>query len=266
MDLSCLDTLGVLEIIFPLAYSPLYTSEYFQAAPATQSSLFIEVEKSIQIGVEFWSVDKAATTILFFHGNGETAADYEYTSSLYNACGINLFFADYRGYGASGGKPTVSNMLSDSFTVFLGVRDFLQKEGFSQTLFVMGRSLGSMPAIELAYHYADEIRGLIIESGSANNFRRLCQNLKVNIDRKLFDQDSLFLNKVKIGQIKKPTLIIHSEMDELVPLEEGKELFACSGSPQKRFLIISGAGHNNIMMVDEELYFGAIQKFILASS
>ena len=52
--------------------------------------------------------------ILFFHGNGEVVSDYDEISPFYFKRKINLVVADYRGYGKSGGTPTITDMLSDA--------------------------------------------------------------------------------------------------------------------------------------------------------
>jgi len=58
--------------------------------------------------------DLAAPSILFFHGNGETAGDYDEIAPDYLEKGINFLVADYRGYGLSGGTPSASKMMSDA--------------------------------------------------------------------------------------------------------------------------------------------------------
>lgn len=118
-----------------------------------------------------------------------------------------------------------------------------------------------MPAIELAFHYQDEICGLIIESGAANNLRRLFSYLEAD-KQAIFSEDSLFLNKVKIRQVNKPTLIVHGEYDQIISVEEGEELYGNSGAEDKRILIIPGADHNDIMMINQDLYFDTIEEFV----
>jgi len=130
----------------------------------------------------------------------------------------------------------------------------------------MGRSLGSMPAIELAFNYQDDIRGLIIESGAASNFRRLWNYLRVPEKETILSEESLFLNKVKIRQVHKPTLIIHGEYDQIISVKEGEELYQNSGAQDKRILIIPGADHNDIMLVKQSLYFDTIEEFVKAHS
>jgi len=264
MDLSFLDRPEILEVIFPVVYSPFYSLYYLQSSPSDVPSYSIEVEEGIKIDCGFWVSGKECSSILYFHGNGETVASHDWVAPFYNQRGINLFVADYRGYGSSNGKPTISNMIGDAHTIFKGFNEIIDKEGFKRSLFIMGRSLGSMPAVELAFNYQDDIRGLIIESGTASNFRRLWDYLGITKKVDILSEESLFLNKVKIRQVHKPTLIIHGEYDQIIPIGEGEELYQNSGARDKRLLIIPKADHNDVMMVKQSLYFDTIEKFINA--
>ena len=262
MDLSFLDRPEILETVFPVVYSPLFLLHYLQVPMPDIPTYSIEVEEGIKINCGFWVSGKEYPSILYFHGNGETVASHDWIAPFYNQRGINLFVADYRGYGSSNGKPTISNMISDAHIIFKGFKETIRKEGFKKRVFLMGRSLGSMPAIELAFNYQDEICGLIIESGAANNFRRLWDYLEVPDKETVFSEESLFLNKVKIRQVRKPTLIIHGEYDQIISVEEGEELYQNSGTQDKRILIIPGADHNDVMVVNQSLYFDTIEQFI----
>ena len=262
MDLSLLDRPEILQVIFPVVYSHADLTDYLQFSSSDVPGHFIEVEEGVTIACGFWASGRECPSVLYFHGNGETVGTHQWIAPLYNQRGINLFVSDYRGYGSSDGKPTISNMISDAHTIFRGFKEIIEKEGFKASLFLMGRSLGSVPAIELAFNYQDEIRGLVIESGTANNFRRLWNYLGITEKEAMLSEESLFLNKVKVRQVRKPTLIIHGEYDQIIPVEEGKELYHNSGAQDKRMLIIPGAGHNDIMVVDQNLYFGAIDEFV----
>lgn len=261
-ELSFLDQPEVLEVIFPVVYSPLYSLGYFQFSSSSTPSYSIEVEKGIKINCGFWVSSKKCPTIFYFHGNGETVASYDWIAPFYNGRGINLFVADYRGYGSSDGKPTISNMIGDAHTIFKNFREIIEKEGFERSLFIMGRSLGSMPAIELAFNYQDKIHGLVIESGTANNFRGLWNYLGIAERETILSEESMFLNKVKIRQVYKPTLIIHGEYDQIISVKEGGELYQSSGAQNKRILIIPEADHNDIMIVRQDLYFDTIGEFV----
>lgn len=261
MDLSFLDRPEILQVIFPVVYSPFQLPDFLRSRSASVPACSVEVEEGIRIVCGFWVSGKDRPSILYFHGNGETVDTHEWTAPYYNRRGINLFVSDYRGYGASDGKPTISNMVADASTIFRGFREKLREEGFKDSLFVMGRSLGSVPAVEVALNYQDNIRGLIIESGAANNFRRLWDQPGVSPETAAEGEEIPFLNRVKVRRIRRPTLIIHGDNDEIIPVEEGKELYRSSGSREKRICIVPGAGHNDIM-TNQELYFGTIEEFI----
>ena len=262
MDLSFLDRPEVLQIIFPVAYSPFFLVGYPPSSAINAPTYPIEVERGIRVVCGFWVSGQDCPTILYFHGNGETVPNHDWIAPLYNERGINLFVADYRGYGASNGQPTISNTLTDAHAIFQGFQEIIKKEGFKNSLFVMGRSVGSVPAVELASTYQDELRGLIVESGASNNFRRLWHYLGIATEDALMDEGHPFLNKVKIRQVRKPTLIIHGEYDQIISVTEGQELYVNSGAPDKELMIIPGADHNDILMVASSRYFDAIEKFV----
>ncbi|MEM2924691.1 MAG: alpha/beta hydrolase [Methanocellales archaeon] len=253
IDLSFLDIPEVLEIVFPLAYSNF---NFHFAIP--QPKTYMDIE-DIRIGYGFWIKSKSSPTILYFHGNGETPGDYSEIASFYNQRNINLFVASYRGYGISTGFPTITTLLRDCHLIFQEFKKIIEKREFVKKIFLMGRSLGSIPAIELAYHYQLEFSGIIIESGLANNFRRWHRYLKPRDREFILNEQGEFLNKVKARAIKIPALVIHGECDSIIPCSEGKELYENLASKYKKLLIISGADHNDIM---NELYFNAIEEFI----
>jgi alpha-beta hydrolase superfamily lysophospholipase len=225
----------------------------------------IKVAEGISIGCRFYPAKRVAPSILYFHGNGEIAADYDYVAPLYQERGINLFVADYRGYGRSDGNPGCVSMIADSHPLFKGFVSFLQGQGYGGDLFVMGRSLGSAPAIEVAYHYQDQLKGLIVESGFAGQQNQLARR---GVSR-LFDNPEKvigFGNDLKIRGIRIPTLIIHGERDDLIPAEEGRSLFALSGALEKKSLFVAGAGHNDLLERGLERYMEAVASLTGARS
>ena len=261
MDLSFLDKPEILQVLFPIVYSAFQIPDFLRSRSATLPVHLVEVEEGVTINCGFWVCGKDKPSVFYFHGNGETVYTHEWVAPYYNWRGINLFVVDYRGYGSSGGKPTVSNMVSDSHIIFRSFKEKLAGEGYKNSLFVMGRSLGSVPAIEVALHFQEEICGLIVESGTASNFRRLSNSLEGMGEPGIINDDSPWLNGVKIQHINRPTLIMHGEYDDIIPVEEGQKLYRNSGSGDKKIVIIPGAGHNDIMM-DQDLYFGTLEEFI----
>jgi hypothetical protein len=216
----------------------------------------------VEVGGRFHPAAKDAPVILLFHGNGEIAADYDPIAQLYDEIGISLLVVDYRGYGRSGGRPTASALLDDALEVYRLAEMGLADHGYTYSkLFIMGRSLGSAAAIEIAAQAGKEVSGLIIESGFAHPLA-LIERLGGPSAERLGEDPCGFDNLAKIERVNVPTLIIHGEDDFIIPFEEGQELFRRCKSKEKEFLSIPGAGHNDLLFRDRRGYFGAIKRLV----
>jgi fermentation-respiration switch protein FrsA (DUF1100 family) len=226
-----------------------------------QKDHLIPVEEDVVIGARFHMADKSGCNILFFHGNGEIVADYDDFAPLFNQMGINFLAADYRGYGQSTGRPTVTGMMRDCHVIFDYVQKWLQKNNYPGPLIAMGRSLGSASVLELSFHYQDRLDALIVESGFAHA-GPLLRLLGIDPQTLGFKEEAGFRNIDKIGQFKKPTLIIHAEFDHIIPFSDGKALFEASPSPNKTMLEIPGANHNDIFMRGMNEYMTALQQLL----
>jgi alpha-beta hydrolase superfamily lysophospholipase len=173
---------------------------------------------------------------------------------------MNLVVADYRGYGASGGTPTLTDLVQDARVIFKEVRGELSRRSLRKDLWVMGRSLGSISALELAYQYQKEMEGLIIESGFPSVVRILF-HLGASVQTMGLEKiDRECLERIK--EIFLPTLILHGQRDSLVPLENAREIYQHLGSKEKELLVIPSATHNDIMLVGFKDYFKAIRQFV----
>ncbi len=215
----------------------------------------------MQLGVRLYPAAPGGPHILFFHGNGEIGSDYDTIGPVYNNYGISFLVVDYRGYGESTGLPTASNLLSDSLTAFREVRGWLEGQGRTGLIIIMGRSLGSAPVLEIACCYQDQIAGLILDSAFARTIP-LLKRLGLATNTLGISEMDGFRNFGKIRDIGKPTLIIHGEKDEIIPPEDADILMANSGSLEKQLLVAPGCGHNDILLRCGEAYFQTINRFV----
>ncbi len=259
-EFAVLDCPEILQIIF---YPRRDSSP--QPSVANATARLIPVGEGISISCRFYSADETSPNLLFFHGNGEIASDYDDVAPLFTQMGINFFVADYRGYGLSGGEPTLIDMIKDAHSIFDGFKQMLKQEGYSGNIFVMGRSMGSSSAIELAFNYQDQIKGVIIESGFASLIRILAY---AGIPMEMFGHGEVKVsfNIERIQSVSIPTLIIHGERDELIPLQEGKDLYQNSIAEDKRLLVIPKATHNDIFVIGINEYLDTVKEFITAHS
>jgi len=220
----------------------------------------VPVDDNITVNVRFHMDKNDFPNILFFHGNGEIVSDYDDIAPVYHQNGLNFVAADYRGYGKSTGNPSASNMIKDSHIIFKHFIDWLKKNNFSGPIIVMGRSLGSAPALELAANYSKDISGLIIESGFASTVKLLMRLGIPARDMGLTEQKG-FNNLLKISNFMKPTLIIHAQNDLIIPISDAENLQSYCGARSKQFQMVPGADHNSIMMVAGKQYFELIKAF-----
>ncbi len=237
-----------------------YPRRWDAPAPAGAEDFMVPVEGDIAVGCRCYEGKPGAPWILLFHGNGEIAADYDQIAPFYHREGINLVVADYRGYGRSGGKPTFAAMIGDAPQIFEAVRERLGERGLQEELFVMGRSLGSISALELAAQHPGIIPGLIIESGFIS-VTGLINHLglpSMGLDLDSIERES----RNKAARINIPALIIHGRSDSLVPYSQAEDLYRSLGGESKRLLPIPGADHNDVIFYDRERYFSAIAAFV----
>lgn len=221
----------------------------------------IPVAEGVSIGGRFHQAQGDGPTILFFHGNGEIVADYDQLAPLINELGAHFLPVDYRGYGRSSGTPTVTAMMHDCHPIFSFVRSYLQDKGLTGPLVVMGRSLGSAPGLEVARSYPDQVAGLVIESGFAH-LMPLLDLLGVDVEMLHITERSGLGNLDSMTSITCPTLIIHAELDHIIPYAEGETLFAACSAQNKRLVRIPGANHNDILARGLSMYMSALKDFL----
>ncbi|MBF0224926.1 MAG: alpha/beta hydrolase [Desulfobacterales bacterium] len=218
----------------------------------------IKIEDGIHINSKLHTKNINWPTILFFHGNGEIVSEYDGIRFIYFENKINFWVVDYRGYGHSEGKPLCSKMISDSNIIFEFAKNWLIQNKYKGPLLIMGRSLGSASALEIAYRYDNQLDGIIIESGFAYTLPLLkLMGAKIND----LSEENGFKNIEKIKAIKKPVLIIHAENDNIIPLNDAQTLFNACQSSWKKLVIIPKTTHNNILTYGLNSYFKAIRDF-----
>ena len=250
-----LDQPGVVEILF----HPRKESD--STPPPGAIDYEIAVEEGVRVGARFHMADTTAPNILFFHGNGEIVGDYDSIGPMYNEHGLSFLAVDYRGYGRSGGTPTVTSMMLDAHVIFKEIRNWLNNEKRTGPLVVMGRSLGSACALELAASYEQDMSGLIIDSGFPHTVP-LLNCLGVDTQSLGITEADGFRNIQKIGQFAKPTLIIHAQHDQFIPVMSAEILQVQCIARSKEFQMVPGADHNTILLRTGKHYFENIKRFI----
>ena len=194
--------------------------------------------------------------ILFFHGNaGNAYARLPDLQTLSEETAASVLLLSYRGYGKSKGKPSENGVYMDAEAALHYAKNQL---GFSeQHIFLLGRSLGSAVAIDLAQHRS--FAGIILVSPFTSG-REMAQEMGLGW---LAGIAGTPLNSIdKLGNLQSPALFIHGDADKVIPIEMSRQLFDVYPNTQKTFQKIQGADHNNIIAVAGNAYWMWMRSFM----
>jgi len=223
--------------------------------------LRFEVAPAVGIAARYHRGPSCRATVLYFHGNGEVVGELDDLALLFRDQGIDLVIAGYRGYGRSDGQPSFAAMVADAHPIadaFHAAADALRGPG---PRFVMGRSLGGHPALEIAANRPGRFDGLVLSSPSGE-LRRVLARIH-GITHPSPELEALVAaHEAKLARISLPTLVIHGDQDEVIPLASAKAVHDRIGAVARSLVVIPGAGHNDILWVAFDEYFGAIRGFM----
>lgn len=241
--------------------SPLFNNTLFYPrrdrtpAPRGARDRFVEVEPGVRLHLRTHERPGARAACLLFHGNGEVVADYDGAVEHFAEAGLALSVVDYRGYGQSGGAPTLRAMIED---VRPSLYAFAAEVG-DRPLVVMGRSLGGICAAFLSAEPLPGVVGFIFESAASDLLgvvrrRGVPEVLLSPEDRATFDP----LLRARRCQV--PALVLHGAQDDLIHPDEARSLYAQLGSPKKALVWVPGRGHNDLSF--SPVYWAAIRDFV----
>jgi hypothetical protein len=201
--------------------------------------------------------------ILFFNGN---AMNIDESQGIYRQIAVrggDVTVFDYRGYGFSTGKAHVMDFRVDALAEY-------DKLAASGPVAVFGFSLGTAMASYVASqrHPAAVILAGTIASADEEFpvFARAAGLSASSIARSMpsTDAGNAFNEAGMMARSDAPLLMLHGEADQLVPIREGRYVFAASPSKRKTFVSVPGAGHNETL--DSAVAMKSLREFLNAVS
>jgi len=216
--------------------------------------VWMECDDGVRIHGLWWSEPEDAPVILFFHGNAQEVFSWSLVHRELADAGCRLLLIDYHGYGKSGGEPHEAGLYLDGKASL----QWLHDKGIEDAdIVVFGKSLGGGVACEIAQGRA--FKALVLES-TFTSLKRVA--------RKLFPflpfgvpLGEVYDSIAKLPRTRSPILIIHGELDELIPVGEGLDLFEAAPEPKELYLV-PGAGHNDVSLVAGKEYARRIAHFL----
>lgn len=240
---------------------PLISERYFFPRLEPLPEPFWVACQGATLACSYRRVFQDGPTLVFFHGNGEIVADYRGAfEEAWNTLGLNVCLAEYRGYGSSSGKPLLATMLDDTDALLRALARPPSE------LVVMGRSLGSLYAIEMAARHPS-IAGLILESGIADLAERLLFRLdpeEIGVSEDTF-KDALFHlfdHETKLARFLGPLLVLHTQHDSLVSASHAERNYTWAASATKELRLFPQGDHNDILLRNWPEYWASIRRFL----
>jgi fermentation-respiration switch protein FrsA (DUF1100 family) len=216
--------------------------------------VWIKCGDGVRIHGLWWPEPADSPVILFLHGNAQEAYSWSLVHEELSPLGCRLLLIDYHGYGKSGGEPHEAGLYLDG----MAAMDWLKGQGIGEEgVIVFGKSLGGAVACEIAQDR--DLKALVLES-TFTSLASVARNLfpflppGIPLGEKY---DSLS----KIARVRCPVLVIHGDLDELIPVGEGMKLFEAAPEP-KELCLVRGAGHNDVSLVAGPEYARRISSFL----
>jgi fermentation-respiration switch protein FrsA (DUF1100 family) len=194
--------------------------------------------------------------VVFFHGNGGNLSNWLDVIAGIRQRGLSVLAVDYRGYGGSTGSPSERGVYRDADATVRLFADRLRSPG--TPVIYWGRSLGAPVASHAATRLAPD--ALLLESPMSHG-RSLLETNPI-LWLLSFLSSYHFATSRFVAEIDVPLLIVHGELDSLVPLASGKQVFAAARASKKTFTTIPGADHNDLHVVNPAMYWRAIDAFV----
>ncbi|MCO6486651.1 MAG: alpha/beta fold hydrolase [Saprospiraceae bacterium] len=176
--------------------------------------------------------------VLYFHGNSGALDRWGHIyEQQFRARGFDVFIPDYRRFGKSRGPVSEEAFFTDALAAY----DTLRVRYPSEKIILYGRSMGSGMASYVAAHRP--AAHLVLET-PFSSMPDLFYTYYPFLPR-LFLFRFRLDNRLWVSRVPYPVTVLAGSKDRVVPLRCARRL-TVSLKPDDRFVVIDGAGHNNL--------------------
>lgn len=204
--------------------------------------------------------------VLYFSGNAGNRLYRPEEFEVFTQLGCDVFIFDYRGYGENAGSPTEQALAADAQAVWKYATD--QRNVAPDRIILYGESLGGGVAVRLASELSESgtppgalvLRSTFTSLVDMGSYHYPCLPVRLlMVDR--------FPSVDRIPSVTCPILQIHGVQDNIIPIKFGRRLFeaapetSTTGIP-KRFVELSEADHNDVILVAEPEMRNAVEEFL----
>ncbi len=195
-------------------------------------------------------------TVVFSHGNAGSIGHHLGFVMWLAEAGYQVLMYDYRGFGKSGGILNREGMVADVKAAFRYVES--RPDVDPTRIISYGHSLGGAKSVTaIAEQKPPGLRAIIID-GAFASYRAMATLLGGELGASLITDELSprdFITKIT----RTPLLVIHGDLDQVVPFSQAEELFGLANEPKTLFEV-EGGHHGDSLSKDG----GAYRKRMLA--
>jgi fermentation-respiration switch protein FrsA (DUF1100 family) len=190
--------------------------------------------------------------VVYYGGNAEEVTAFApFAAEAYGDRAVLLM--NYRGYGASGGKPTERALVADAVEIFDRLS---RREDLDTTRIALhGRSLGTGVAVQVAA--ARAARCVVLTSPFASA-REVAQEIYPWLPVGLLMRHP-FDSAAHAPRLRMPALILMGQADQLIAPRHSERLASLWAGPVER-VALAGFGHNDVSLSPR--YASAVHAFL----
>lgn len=203
-----------------------------------------------------------ANRMLVFHGNAGQAVDRHYFVDVFTALdkgqAWEVFVLEYPGYGARAGSPTEPNLLDAAEAAIAS----LQKVD-NRPLFLLGESLGSGVASQMAARHPKEVAGIFLIT-PFTSMTDIAVRQYPFLPVRLLLRDR-YESEEALKKYSGPMAVLLAERDSIIPVQFGNRLYD-GYTGEKRLWVERGADHNDIDYDADRSLWREVSDFLTAAT
>ena len=190
-------------------------------------------------------------TIVYFHGNAGKLENRIHKLNHFKDLDVNFLIIAWRGFSSNKGKPSEKGLYIDANSSI----SWLKKLGLTEKdIILYGESLGTGVATEIAQ--SNNYAGLVLET-PFTSMVEAAKNFYPYIPVSILLKDK-YDNQNKIKNINTPVLVMHGEVDQIVPFWMGKKIYEIANQPKYSYF----TKFDDHMMEYDEKLVSALKTFI----
>lgn len=234
-----------------------------QETPESAGLPYVDLRISTADGVTLhgWWIEHPSPRgeVIYWHGNGGNLSLWLDVYADIRRRGFSVLAVDYRGYGASDGRPSEQGIYRDADATITHFTRHLRRGGVPTIYW--GRSLGSVVAAHAAATVAPD--ALILESAFPDA-RSVLAGSPLLTALSVF-ATYRFATSEYLERYRGPLLVIHPDSDSIIPFAGGQRVFEAAPSAPKTFVALKDTDHNE-MYASRPEYWAAVDRFLAGHS